>query len=266
LNRPPAVAGSFYPSKPEELRAFIESVLEGVPEKRVCVLAPHAGYVYSGGVAGKVYGATKIPRRVVILGPNHTGAGPSYSVYPRGVWLTPLGEVEVDSEFAWEFSSATRNLVFPDYQAHVFEHSVEVQLPFLKYLREEVTVVPVVIKDWDFERAKEVGSALARVVKRVDGETLLLISSDMNHYESLDTTLRKEKPVIEAMKELDVEAFWSLVVERNVSMCGAVPAVVGLTAAWELGARMGTVVAYSNSGEVNGDFSQVVSYLGMVFD
>ncbi|NPB07521.1 MAG: AmmeMemoRadiSam system protein B [Aquificae bacterium] len=263
--RKPAVAGTFYPAAREELRYLMdllcgEEVREKIRPK--AVLVPHAGYIYSGKTACEVYKRIEIPERVVLLGPNHTGYGEPISVYSGDAWQTPFGTVEIDRELREEV------LRYPyaraDEFAHLYEHSLEVQVPFLqRYARGEFRILPIVLAFLEYELAKDFGRFLGEVLK--DKEALVVISSDMSHYVSAEEARKKDEILISAMERLNTEELYFKALQYNITMCGVVPAVVGIEAAKVLGATRGVVVDYSNSGDTTGDYSQVVAYLGMVF-
>ena len=265
--RIPAVAGRFYPTRPDELLRDLHHYAPANQTKSAdrisaigCV-APHAGYVYSGSVAGAVYSRTNIPARCVILCPNHTGKGRPLSIMANTTWQTPLGEVAPDS------ATATRLIErFPrlqeDSAAHRPEHAIEVQLPFLQTLQPQLKIVPIAIGTRDFDVLRGLGEALADVIR--GGETLIIASSDMNHYESDAITRVKDRKAIDRVLALDAQGLWDVVMREDISMCGFGPAIVMLTAAKLLGATSATLVKYATSGEVSGDYDSVVGYAGIV--
>jgi MEMO1 family protein len=263
--RPAAVAGSFYPAESSELVRLLETCatpgLERSPA--VGVLVPHAGYLYSGAVAGRVYASVSLPRRFVILGPNHTGQGEAFAVYENGHWETPLGTVPVDEPLAAGLLRrypAARH----DPQAHRREHSLEVQIPFLQHLAGDFRFVPLCIGSHRLEELLALGEAIAQVIRDAAEAVLLVISSDMSHYEPADLARQHDEEALEPLERLDAEELHRVVHSRGISMCGIAPAVAGLAAARSLGASAGRRVAYAHSGETTGDFDQVVSYAGLV--
>jgi AmmeMemoRadiSam system protein B len=269
--RHPAVAGQFYPSNPNKLRQEIESFVQPGREKirALGCVVPHAGYMYSGHVAGAVYARLELPRRFIILCPNHTGAGQPLAIMSRGYWLTPLGEAAIDEPLAEElkrqFSSLREDAV-----AHFREHALEVQLPFLQQMVREFTFVPIVVGTGRLEVLTELGSSLARVLKTpapADGpkhDVLIIASSDMNHYEGDERTRIKDRMAIDRVLALDPAGLWETVQREQISMCGYGPAVAMLTAARELGATKAELVKYATSGDVSGDRDAVVGYAGMI--
>jgi AmmeMemoRadiSam system protein B len=268
LIRPPAVAGRFYPGEPADLGSVVESLLApsgpGQGEPVVAALVPHAGYVYSGGVAGRVYAAVRVPERVILLGPNHTGKGPALSLWERGVWGIPGKEIPVDEELGLEIRGRIAELQ-PDRAAHVAEHCLEVQLPFLAARAPRLRVTPLVIGTSRREVLSRLAGALAGAIRACGEEVLLILSSDMTHYEPAEAAQRKDRLAIAALEALDDEALERVVHEQRISMCGYAPALAGILAARELGARSGRLVRYEHSGSVSGDLASVVGYAGMTF-
>ncbi len=262
--RRPCVADQFYPGNPEALRRMIGGFVEaGEKEEVIGAISPHAGYIYSGKVAGILFSRIVIPDNVILLGPNHTGLGETVSLYPGGLWETPLGEVEVNEDLA-RLILERIPLVREDTLAHLREHSLEVQIPFLQYFNPSVRIVPITIMHMDLERCLEVGKALGGLLKDYGEKVLILMSSDMNHYESEEVTRRKDMEAIEEILRLDLKGLWRVVREKDISMCGIIPAVVGLRACMEMGAREARLVKHMTSGDVSGDYNHVVGYAGII--
>ena len=266
--RPPAVAGRFYPANPEHLRAEVEgylSVSADSPERKIgalgCVV-PHAGYMYSGHVAGAVYRRLDLPQRFVILCPNHTGMGEPLAIMSEGAWRTPLGEVQIDEELAAELKRQMP-LLSEDDQAHRSEHALEVQLPFLQVLLPGFRFVPIAIGTCNFEVLCSLGVVIGNVLGQQGGRFLVIASSDMNHYESDSVTRVKDRRAIDQMLALDPRGLYDTVREANISMCGYGPAVIMLTAARKLGATKAELVRYATSGDVSQDRGMVVGYAGI---
>ena len=259
--RQPAVAGQFYTGDGRKLRADLEKLVPvpSLNEKVIGVVAPHAGYIYSGAVAGEVFGRIHIPRTVIILGPNHHGMGAAAAIYPEGEWLTPLGTVAINSTLSALISEHVP-IVQEDSTAHHFEHSLEVQVPFLQFLRPDVTIVPLCLGFGDYERCRLLGEGIARAMKAYGEETLILASSDMTHYESAASARAKDDLAIAEIKALNPEGLLKVCRTRGITMCGVVPATVMLVAALELGATKAELVRYATSGDVTGDDRQVVAY------
>jgi len=265
--RHPAVAGRFYPGDPEDLRAEASSYLSQskneTPVRALGCIAPHAGYMYSGHVAGAVFAHIEIPRRCVVLCPNHTGKGHPLAMMSEGAWKTPLGEVPIDEALARELKER-----FPamqeDSAAHRAEHAVEVELPFLQLRQPELKFLPIALGTRQFEPLEQLGKALAGVIAEQGEPVLLIASSDMNHYESDAVTRAKDHRAIERILTLDPRGLFDVVTQQDISMCGFGPAVAMLTAARQLGARSAELVKYATSGDVSGDRDMVVGYAGIV--
>jgi MEMO1 family protein len=267
--RHPAVAGRFYPRDPEELRTEVRvylsqsnSVISDLVRAIGCI-APHAGYMYSGHVAGAVFARLEIPRRCIVLCPNHTGMGRPLAIMSDGAWATPLGEVAIDGELA-----AALKQRFPalqeDSAAHRAEHAAEVELPFLQTLQLELTFVPIALGTTQFETLEQLGLALSDVIAAEKDPILIVASSDMNHYESDVVTRVKDHRAIERILTLDPRGLHEVVTQQKVSMCGMGPVVAMLTAARQLGAKSTELVKYATSGDVSGDRDMVVGYAGVV--
>lgn len=268
--RQPAVAGHFYPLRPQELTRLIESFAKGKEsasqkETAIGCLLPHAGYMYSGSVAYSTASQIKIGDILIILGPNHTGMGEAFSVMDNGYWVTPLGSRNINAEVAKKLQD-TISFLKADFKAHEFEHSIEVQLPMLQYIKKDFTFVPIIIGGGDFKAYQTLGQAIASAIKElgIENKSLIIASSDMSHYEDELTAKAKDKKAIEAIIELDEAKLWSRITEFNISMCGYAPAIAMLAAAKALGAKNGKLVSYQTSGDVTGDKSSVVGYAGII--
>ncbi len=262
--REPAVAGQFYPADPESLRRKVRSFLvarEPLLDAKG-IIAPHAGYVYSGSVAGAVYGAVRIPSRFIVLGPNHTGRGVSLSLHPAAQWRTPLGLADIDEELNRSLVRET-SLVVLDAAAHVSEHSIEVQIPFLQSLTQGPKFAAICVGTADYASLEGLGHALARVIKSTPEPVLLIASSDMSHYESAEAASRKDRFAIDRVIAVDPQGLYRTIFEKDVSMCGFAPSVALLTACRDLGVSGGQLIRYANSGEVSGEYNRVVGYAGM---
>jgi MEMO1 family protein len=265
--RPPAVAGRFYPDDPERLRAAVDSFLAGGEEKkkvrvRAC-LVPHAGYMYSGSVAGEVYRRIEISARVILVGPRHFPRGAPLAILSEGAWQTPLGTSSIDSRLAENIVHAFP-LLREDAVAHAAEHSLEVQLPFLQRLVPSFAFVPIVIGPAQWETLEALGHALAGVIGAQREPVLLIASSDMNHYESDDVTRVKDRKAIDQILALDARKLFDTVRHEKISMCGYAATVAVMIAARDLGATEAELVRYATSGDVNGDMQEVVGYAGMI--
>jgi AmmeMemoRadiSam system protein B len=264
--RRPAVAGRFYPGDPEDLRSEVESYLsqsEKTEVQAIGCIAPHAGYMYSGHVAGAVFAHVQIPNVCVVMCPNHTGMGVPLSIMSEGAWKTPLGEVAIDGELA----SALKGQ-FPaleeDTAAHRAEHAIEVELPFLQLRQPSLRFVPITVGTGRFEALEGLGKALGQVIAAWKERVLIVASSDMNHYESDSVTRTKDHVAIEQILRLDARGLFDVVTQQKISMCGYGPAVAMLNAARDLGAKSAELVKYATSGDVSGDRQMVVGYAGVV--
>jgi len=277
--RRPYVAGEWYAGSMQSLRAQIEGcfkhelgpgVLPKVVDKSlksiVGLVSPHAGYMYSGPVAAHGYhrlAADGKPDIAVIFGPNHTGSGSVLAMMREGLWRTPLGDVEIDSSTASSILSAS-NIVDVDDSAHAFEHSIEMQLPFLQFLYGSAfKFVPICFLMQDLQSSREVGSAVA---KALHGKNAVVIAStDMTHHEPQRIAEKKDRAAIEAMLKLDEEGLYSTIEAQRMSMCGYGPTIAAITAAKALGAKKAELLCYKTSGDVVVDYSAVVGYASLVF-
>lgn len=269
LLRHPAVAGRFYPGDPEELRAEVQTYLasadskDSAPIRAIGSIAPHAGYMYSGHVAGAVFARIEIPQLCIVMCPNHTGMGRALSIMSEGAWETPLGEVAIHDGFA-----QTLKQRFPaleeDAAAHRAEHAAEVELPFLQLLQPQLRFVPIALGTGRLEILEQLGLALADVIAQHKEPVLIVASSDMNHYESDAVTRIKDHKAIERILTLDPRGLHEVVTQQNISMCGYGPTVAMLTAARQLGAKSAELVKYATSGDVSGDRDMVVGYAGLI--
>lgn len=266
LLRHPAVAGRFYPGDPDDLRAEAESYLsqaEAAKVRAIGCIAPHAGYIYSGHVAGAVFAKVEIPALCVVMCPNHTGMGVPLSIMSEGAWETPLGDVPIDHSFAQALKKEFPELE-EDTAAHRAEHAAEVELPFLQLRQAQLRFVPLALGTGRLEALQKLGRALATVIRGWNEPVLIVASSDMNHYESDAVTRVKDHMAIERILTLDPRGLHEVVTQQKISMCGYGPAVAMLTAARELGAKSAELVKYATSGDVSGDRQMVVGYAGIV--
>lgn len=266
--RPPAVAGRFYPSDPAELTSAIQQYTSN--ENRVAkvrakaCLVPHAGYMYSGHVAGAVYGQLALPKRVVILGVRHYPRGEQAAILSSGAWRTPLGDAKIDEELARALRAACL-LLKEDSVAHAAEHSLEVQVPFLQVLQPGFSFVPLALGTVRYEDLVEAGEAIGRVLHNFPEQVLLLTTSDLNHYEDDATTRIKDRRAIERVLAFDARGLYDTCRNEEISMCGLGPAVAMLTALRVWHAKKAELVRYATSADVSGDYSAVVGYAGMIF-
>ena len=277
--RRPSQAGMFYAGNPEDLKKQIEEcflhklgpgkipkVVEDGPRKIVGLICPHAGYMYSGPVAAHAYYRLALdgkPEVFVIMGPNHMGYGSAIALMNEGVWRTPLGDIEIDYETASRILRVSE-LIDIDETAHKYEHSIEVQLPFLQYLYgSEFRFVPIVFLMQDLKSSQEVGKALA---KALEGRNAVIIAStDMTHYEPHEQASRKDKLALSAVEKMNEEEFYSIIESYRVSACGYGPVAALIVASRLLGAKKAEILCYKTSGDVVGDYSSVVGYASACF-
>jgi AmmeMemoRadiSam system protein B len=263
--RKAAVAGTFYAGTRERLRQQVADLLPPgvVPEPALGVIVPHAGYRYSGRVAGEVYAQVVIPPTGVILGPNHTGRGAGAAILSEGHWETPLGAVPIDGPLAHAIR-AHAAILEEDARGHLHEHSIEVQLPFLQYVAPAFRFVPICLFSAEYAACQNVGQAVAAAVREAGAPVLLVASTDMSHYLSREEAAVKDRKAVDSMLALDPEGLHRVVRQEGISMCGYHPTVAMLIAAKALGATRAELVRYTDSGEVTGTTEEVVAYAGLI--
>lgn len=263
--RNPVVAGQFYPENPKQLQEQIAGFIKKTIKKEdaLGVISPHAGYMFSGAVAGAVYSKIKISDKVIILCPNHTGRGAPFSIITEGSWATPLGEVKIASAIGKKILENSKELE-EDVLAHTLEHSIEVQLPFLQYLNPQISFVPICLSSGNYSSYEDIAFAISNAIKNTGEKVLIIASSDMTHYESHDVANEKDREAIDAILELDERLLLKRIEDFNISMCGYVPATVMLIACKKLGAKTAELVKYQTSGDITGDYSEVVGYAGVI--
>jgi len=263
--RQPAVAGRFYPAQREALVRDVESHMERNAKKSPAlgIVVPHAGFMYSGDVAGAVYSRIKIPDTVILIGPNHTGRGEAVAVMTEGVWSMPMGDIAIDRELANAICEETA-IAKQDSSAHRFEHSLETQLPFLQYFKKEFKIVPICLMRLKISTCKVLSEGIVRAVNRLGRPVLLVASSDMTHYESHDEASAKDCKAIACIKNRDPVGLWETVRSEKITMCGVNPVTVMLLCSERLGAKEAELVKYMTSGEVSGDMEKVVGYAGLI--
>ncbi len=262
--RTSVVAGQFYPGDKAGLLSAVNSMmLASVPEQSaLAIMSPHAGYIYSGAIAGRTFASVKIPSEVIILGPNHHGKGHPAAVYADGLWETPLGTISISSGLAERILSECP-MAAKDDVAHRYEHSLEVQVPFIQNCSEQVSIVPLCISHLPLESLLALGDGLARACLSSNSLPLIVASTDMTHYESGEIAREKDFMALEKVLAMDPVGLYETVCENKISMCGVLPTVVMLQAARALGANTAELVAYGNSGDVTGDQSAGVGYAGV---
>ena len=278
--RRPTVAGQFYEGDAEALRAQIKNCflhelgpkklpnvnLHIHPRNIVGMICPHAGYMYSGPVAASAFYELALdgkPDTVVLMGPNHTGYGSALSLMREGVWRTPLGDIEIDTEMANEITHET-SVIDVDELAHRYEHSIEVQLPFLQFLYGNAfKIVPICFLMQDYDSAVEVGRALVEVLDATN--TVVIASSDMTHYEPAKTAAAKDQAALKAVTDMDAKRFYETVETQNITACGYAPITALITYAKGVNAKEAKLLSYHNSGDITGDYSSVVGYAAVSF-
>jgi AmmeMemoRadiSam system protein B len=265
MKRRPFVAGQFYPGGAPELRGMIRGMIDprARKEKAIAIVSPHAGYIYSGAVAGAVFSSVELPRISVILGPAHREIVPVFAIQRSGTWSTPLGEVPVETDLADAIMS-NAPLVKEDAGAHLREHSLEVQVPFLQVLKEDIAIVPICVSyEASYEDLAGLGRALATAVQGFGSDVLIVASTDLSHYISREAAEKKDNKAIDRILALDPEGLYRTVVRENISMCGFRPVIAALIAAKDLGAAKAELIRYQTSGDVTGDYREVVGYAGI---
>ncbi|MHB8055969.1 MAG: AmmeMemoRadiSam system protein B [Candidatus Aminicenantales bacterium] len=265
VKRAAAVAGSFYPGNAAELRRLIGLMVDPKKGKTKAfgVVCPHAGYIYSGAVAGAVYSSVELPETFVILAPAHRPQRPPFAIMTEGEWETPLGTVPVNAALAAAIQERCRAMI-ADSAAHALEHSLEVQIPFLQVLRKNISIVPINVSSRSsLKQLMEAGEAIAEAIRECGKDVLLVASTDMSHYISAGAAKKLDGMAIERILTLDPAGLVETVLDNDISMCGVFPTAVVLAAAKALGATRAELVAYANSGEVTGDDREVVAYAGL---
>ena len=277
--RRPCQAGSFYSSKTSSLRKEIEECFlnelgpKKIPKPShnaltsvVGLVAPHAGYMYSGSIATHSYFALAMdgtPDCAIIIGPNHTGLGSGVSIMNRGIWVTPMGEISIDANIADQICK-NYDLIDIDEKAHQYEHSIEVQIPFLQYLYgKKLQFVPICMMMQDLETSVELGKAIARSI--YNKNIIVIASSDMTHYETGQLASRKDKKAINTILKFNETELFKIVESERISMCGYGPIISAITCSKKLGASKAELLSYKTSGDVTGDHSSVVGYASIIF-
>lgn len=264
LERQPAVAGRFYPGRPDALAAEVQSLLGGggPAEDAIAIVVPHAGYVYSGAIAGQVYGSVHVPRAAIVLCPNHTGAGAKAAIVSRGRFATPMGSIPIHEGLAARILA--EGGVTEDARAHAGEHAIEVHLPFLLARSPEIAFVPICLGGLGLDTCLAMGRRLSAAIRAAGEPVLLVASTDMSHYVPAATAARLDRLALDRVEALDPKGLYETVVQHDITMCGFIPTTVVLEASKQLGARAARLLRYGNSGETSGDLDHVVGYAGLV--
>lgn len=265
MKRSPAVAGQFYAGTPADLNKEVESYIKSGVEKEkvIAIMSPHAGLMYSGHVAGAVYSSIILPKTFLLLGPNHTGLGRQVAMMSSGEWSLPTGSFQIDGELAKLVLRHT-DIVQEDSQAHLFEHSLEVQLPFIGYFSDSVKIVPITVMSASLDECSEIGEAIALAIKESGYDIVIAASTDMSHYVPDDTARRLDGLALKEALNLNPEGLYNTVMRNRISMCGVIPSTIMLFAAKALGATEARLVKYATSGEISGDYERVVGYAGVL--
>ncbi len=268
--RNPAVAGQFYSGSKESLLKEAGKLIGVAPKERedaIGVISPHAGYLYSGAVAGLTLSSIKSKPVYVIMGPNHTGLGSPFSLSASDSWATPLGNVTINKTLAEKILKNCSQISMDEF-AHIQEHSIEVQLPILQMLQENFTIVPIVISSGSIEQYRKIGQAIAKSIKelKLEKDLTIIASSDMTHDESQNSAEGKDSRAIDAILKLDEEELLERIEKFDISMCGSAPVAVMIIAAKSLGAKKAKLIKYQTSADASGDYSSVVGYAGIVIE
>ena len=254
-----AVAGKFYPARAEEIERELTLLMKPHEEfSHYAIMVPHAGWIYSGHTAGLAFSQTKVTSTVFIVCPNHTGRGPNISVWSEGEWNTPIGTASVDANLASDF---LKHLGDSDRKAHLTEHAIEVQIPFLLRKNPDVKIVPIVLGRLSLEECQRVGEVLASVA----AHCLIIASTDMSHFISRIEAQKKDALALTAVENLDPDTLYKTVREEDISMCGFIPTTAVLIAAKINGAQSAKILEYTDSGATTHDLSSVVGYASAVF-
>lgn len=264
MRRPPAVAGQFYYGSPSRLIQQVESYIDKNAKKEIVkgIVSPHAGLIYSGHVAGAVYSSIEFPDVFILIGPNHTGLGSRISIMDSGEWEIPTGVLRIEEKTAFMIASNVP-FVSKDSHAHMFEHSLEVQLPFILYFSSKVKIVPIVMLSATIDECRLLGEGIAKAVKGVN-KFCIVASSDMSHYVPDVVARQKDMKAIERILAIEPEGLYETVIKERISMCGYLPVVTMMFAAQAMGVRSARLVKYATSAEVSGDYDHVVGYAGIV--
>ncbi len=269
MNRQPVVAGQFYPGNANELMSQVKDYLsaaDSVSEKHTLLaMVPHAGYIFSGPVAGITLGKANLAETVILLGPNHTGLGESLAVWTEDSWIFPGHSVAVNTELAHALVE-TNTGYSADTMAHAREHSLEVILPFLIAKNQNISIVPIAVSQSNPRELVRAAKSLAQVIAAANTPISIVVSSDMSHYISAEDAKALDSLALQAIVELRPDKLYNTVRGKHITMCGVLPMTLGLTTVLELGATHASVAAYSNSGQASGDQSRVVGYAGVLVD
>ena len=265
MKRRPCVAGYFYPGQKDILEDMLQSMIDKDRDKKkaVCVVSPHAGYEYSGHVAGAVYSSVQLPSKLILLGPSHRAIQTHFAIMRKGFWSTPLGDIPIATDLADRILHGS-HLISEDADAHMSEHSLEVQLPFIQFFNPDCKIVPISNTYFaSFGELEELGKSVASAVKEQDEDILIVASTDMSHQVTQETAEEKDFSAIQKILDLDARGLYDTVKTEQISMCGYQATTAALVAANELGAKKAELIKYQTSGDVTGDYHSVVGYAGV---
>lgn len=267
MNRRAIVAGQFYPADVREMERMIVACATGAGEARMAptllAMVPHAGWIYSGPVCAHTLAQANLPDTLVLLGPNHTGRGERFAVWPEGLWELPGGGLPVDAFLAGKLVAEVPGFA-SDTEAHGFEHSLEVVLPFLRHFNNNARIVPVCVSARDPKALVEAGEAMAKVLTAWKEPVAMVVSSDMSHYLPEDQAKERDSLALQRILEMDAAGLYDTVARHGISMCGVLPMTLALAAARALGASEAGLAAYATSGDASGDYTSVVGYAGVL--
>lgn len=279
--RKPAVAGSFYPDNPEILKKTIEDCFKNkfgvgfIPELKtfdgtdypINVMVPHAGFIYSGPVASHSYCQivqNGFPEVFIILSPNHTGYGSEVSVFNEGEWITPLGNVKIDEDFANSIISCS-NVASADFDAHLFEHSIEVQLPFLQYFSNDFSIVPIVMGSQSFSASSDLAKAIFDSAQKLNKSYCVIASTDLSHFNNQEKANTVDGFVLEDIEHMNEFKLYEEVIQYNITMCGYGPVMTTIALSKMCNKHTCDILEYKTSGDVTGDLTSVVGYASGIF-
>lgn len=265
--RSPAVAGQFYPASRDALAEMVSELMPEITpankQDAIAVISPHAGYIYSGQVAGQTFAKVNIPENIIILGPNHHGRGAPLAIMSTGVWDMPMGQVPINPALSELILKNASNII-EDNEAHRFEHSLEVQVPFLQNQQPNLKISPIVVSQISLKTCLATGQALARAIDEFGRPVLLIASTDMTHYESRESATVKDHLALDRITDLDPDGLYETVISKGITMCGIMVTTIALAAAKAIGATNSALIRYTDSGETSGDTNQVVGYAGLI--
>jgi len=263
--RQPAAAGQFYYETPSRLKKQVEQYIisDSAKEKIIGAVSPHAGLMYSGNVAGAVYSSIQFPETFILIGPNHTGIGANVSIMASGQWNMPTGTFSLDEDLSRRIISNVQG-ISEDISSHLYEHSLELQLPFIAYFSNQVKIVPITVMSASLRDCELIGEGIAKAIKEVDYDVVLIASSDMSHYISDSSARRLDNLAIKEILNLNPEGLYKTVQKERISMCGFIPSTIMLYASNALGAKEARLIKYATSGDVSGNYEHVVGYAGII--